>query len=413
MAQLREAAQARREDEKPILSKQGAENAEIERLAADAAHGERSALEALCANVAKGVLMRVRFLQHGDDTEDIAQEVLARMCENIHTLKDPKAFKGWLHKIVSHEVHNYQRKSGARGQLIYLDDTPQDIADEHEECLPHEQAIRKEEADIIMEIIETLPMQQREAVLWHYYDGMSVTETAKLMGIAQQNASRYLALARKKIHKDLMSRAKKTGNVRLNSITLVPMGVLIWQAMQQLGGNIAMVDSLWAEGAVASVMEKTATASAATKVSTGAVGVSSYFVYKLIAGIAIIALAIAAATVLILNNNTAPVQAVQSTALRVDGQITFTVENAFDATMNPTGVRVQAQSENGEMWPLNWWIVKVGSDETLYSGEGNSADSTLMGMLQRGEDGEYIITFFMEDSAGCTAWLKKQFTVQT
>lgn len=412
MAQLDETVQVWQDGDNSVTNVRDAKNIEIERLVTEAVHGEQGALEALCTAVAKGVLARVRFLQSGDDAEDIAQEALVQMCAQIHTLKEPKAFRAWLNKIIASEVRYYCRRNTLRGQLIYLDEAPQDIANEDEKYLPDEQALRKEEADIIMEIIETLPMRQREAVLWHYYDGMSITETAKLMGIAHQNVSQYLAQARRKVYKELTSRAKSKGSVRLNSIALLPMGVLIWQVIENAGGSIAVFDTIWVKAAVVNAIEKAASISAA-KGAVAATVKTAGFAGKLAIGIATAALAVTTATVLLVNGAAQPAQHTHSVALDVDAEITFSVANPYNAALNPTGVSVWAQSENGEMQPQSWWITTVGSDETLYDGEDDSVDEVLAEMLERGENGEYMLIFFMEDEAGDVAWLRKQFIIQT
>ena len=62
----------------------------------------------------------------------------------------------------------------------------------------------------MMEIIATLPSRQREAIILHYYGGLSVTEVAAAMSIPHQSVSLYLKLARKKMREELLRRREQS-----------------------------------------------------------------------------------------------------------------------------------------------------------------------------------------------------------
>ena len=70
-----------------------AEQLAIEALASKASRGDREALLSLCRAIAKNILFRVSCkVSNRMDAEDTAQEILIRVCANIHSLKDPEAF---------------------------------------------------------------------------------------------------------------------------------------------------------------------------------------------------------------------------------------------------------------------------------------------------------------------------------
>jgi RNA polymerase sigma-70 factor (ECF subfamily) len=381
-------------------------DAEIESLAAQAAGGERGALESLCSQIARRVLARVRFLHKGEDAEDIAQNALMRVCASIHTLKDPQAFRAWMHSIVTNEVRGHQRRGGKYGHVVYLDEAALDLVDDDEASRPHEGVLRAEEARAIMTIIDAFPQRQREAVLLHYYDGMSVTEAARVMGLAQPNVSRSLALAREKIHKELLRRKKQTGGARSGMLALMPAGELMRQAIENMHGQFAPADGLWAEEATARALERTAAKGSA---EAAASGTKTGSVMKLIGCIAAAAATLGLAGMMLF---TGPAKDVGFTP--VDGVITFSGVSEQHTCLNPTGVSVQAQSGSGEMMTaLRWQITQGGRSAALYSGEGDGAGTALAGMTARGEDGAYILSFFMQDREGNSGWLKKEFTIET
>lgn len=376
-------------------------DAGVEELAAKASRGEKDALESLCRKIAKGVLARVRFLYRGSDAEDIAQEALIRVCERIHTLKDPKAFGAWMHRIVTNEVYQEQRKGGEYGSVVYLDEVSPDLTDDSDISLPHEYLLQKEETRVIMEIINEFPQRQREAVLLHYYDGMSVTDMAKTMGIAHSNVSQYLTLAKKKMHRELTRRQGYTANSSFPALALLPAGGLIKRAVTDLLGKLSPEDAQWGEGAAATALGTAAVvkgaAVVASTVTLSAVTVGT--VSTVVGGIVTLLAAVGMAGVMLFGG-------ARTADVHVDGVISFP-----GGHLNPTAVSVEAESEYGEMTPLRWKIIPEGETEALYSGEGEDADAVLSGMAERGESGEYTIGFYMRDSEGTSGWLKKQFII--
>ncbi len=93
----------------------------IEKLVRQAGCGDRQALADLCHAVGKKVLFSVmRLMPRSQDAEDVAQEVLRRLCGNIHTLKDPRAFYVWLNRIVLNEVREHARANAKQPSFLYL-----------------------------------------------------------------------------------------------------------------------------------------------------------------------------------------------------------------------------------------------------------------------------------------------------
>ena len=94
------------------------------------------------------------------------------------------------------------------------------------------------------------------------------------------------------------------------------------------------------------------------------------------------------------------------------GQIIFSGGNTSRTTVNPTQAVINITNEYGALMPRHWWITVSGSEEIIYSGEGGNVDETLAMMNARGESGEYMLNFFLEDAAGNEYRVKRQFTIQ-
>ncbi|MCL2632346.1 MAG: sigma-70 family RNA polymerase sigma factor, partial [Coriobacteriia bacterium] len=214
----------------------------IEDLARRSTHGDREALLQLCQIIARDILFKVmRKLPNRMDAEDVAQEVLIRVCSRIHELRDPKSFPYWLNSIVKNETNRYLTVTVKEAPVLDIREYLNSAEEESADLLPQEHISRKEDSEAVMQIVDTLPERQLEAIMLHYYDGMSVTETAKAMGVTKQGASRYLSLARDKIRRGLENRAASQTNID-NSHAAVPFGILITQAMQ-VGASQVLPDS--------------------------------------------------------------------------------------------------------------------------------------------------------------------------
>ena len=177
---------------------------EIEALAKKAIEGDNDALYKLCEEQARSILFRAKYMLGNEmDAEDVAQNVLLRVCENIRDLRKPKAFNAWLSRIVVNETRRYMAARAKRGQVEDIDDFMEELAEDDAQLLPGEYVEDASVHDAIMEIVSRLPVRQREAIILHYYDELKVTEVARAMGIPHQSASRYLSLARKKLRAEL------------------------------------------------------------------------------------------------------------------------------------------------------------------------------------------------------------------
>ena len=63
------------------------------------------ALEELLRREQKNVFAAFSYLsKNRENISDLTQEALLRVAKNIHTLKNPKNFKGWLNQIITNII---------------------------------------------------------------------------------------------------------------------------------------------------------------------------------------------------------------------------------------------------------------------------------------------------------------------
>ena len=215
----------------------------LEALVTKSSKGDKDALCKLCEKIAKGILFQVTYiLGKPEGVEDVSQEVLIRICENIHGLRNPKAFKSWLSRIIINEKNRYLEKNIKQGDVLNIDDYLEKEVEESGEFIPQEYVESKELRERVRQVIMELPMRQRETIIMHYYDGLSVTEIAKVLDVATQSVSKNLAIARGKLKKELGQQLRDEG-ATVESMAMLPIGAVLAEVLQRESANFTMGDA--------------------------------------------------------------------------------------------------------------------------------------------------------------------------
>lgn len=388
-------------------------NAMLNALAAKAAKGDRKALEDLCKSAGRLVLNTARLIYGGEaaDTEDIAQEALFRICENIHTLKDPQAFRAWMGRIVANEAHAFQRKNAGYGQLVHLDDFVIDLPEKNEEFLPQEFFLREEEAASIKASISALPVRQREAVVLYYYEGMSLTETARAMQVTPPSVAKHLTLAREKIKRDL----KKRGG-EMEALALLPMGGLLKEALENSARWFSPQDAQWADEAAARAMQKTEPHKKSAPDKPAVIGFGKNIRWPVVFIAAAVLVMATIGGVNMVRSVSTSIGSISSRKLEpsISGGVVFSGGidggNEF-AYKNPTGAQLQVQSDNGALTVNEWWISLADDAEAiLASGQGDDVGDALVHLRDRGS-GVYRLFYSLTDEEGFSYQVNRNFRV--
>ena len=175
-----------------------------EELVEKAVKGDSHALYSLCEKLAGSILYHTRSILGNEmDAEDVTQNVLLRMCENIKGLREIKAFRTWLGGIEINETRRFMSEHAKHINVVNIEDHAEGLREDRVESLPRSFVEEKCPDRYVMEVVSSLPLRQREAVMLRYFDDLGVTEVAPAMKISHQNASRYLNLAQKKLRKKL------------------------------------------------------------------------------------------------------------------------------------------------------------------------------------------------------------------
>ena len=109
------------------------------------------------------------------DVEDIESEVWLSVARNLPTFRgDDDDFRGWVFTIARRRAIDWGRRRQRRPTAVHLDGV--DLAD------PVEQRSADDETAAALAIMRGLPSDQREALALRVIIGMSVRETATVLG---------------------------------------------------------------------------------------------------------------------------------------------------------------------------------------------------------------------------------------
>lgn len=135
-----------------------------------------------------GRLLRVAVLICAEraDAEDAVQIALERAWRHGQALRETDRLPAWLHRIVVREALRLERRR--RGLLGRWLTPPREIAAE---------SASKTDRDLDLQAaLRELPVEQRVALVLHYYAGYSVGETAEISGVPLETTRSRLRLAR-------------------------------------------------------------------------------------------------------------------------------------------------------------------------------------------------------------------------
>lgn len=150
-------------------------------LIANARNGDKSACNALIELFYERVYAFLRRLTNTDaDAEDLTQRSFTRIWQSLPTFNGRSSVSSWMHSIAYHTYVDWRRAnspSEARPQEWWA-------ACECPQRKPDEIAASNDLARRIYGLVDHLPEELRETLHLHYYQELTLQETAAAMGVA-------------------------------------------------------------------------------------------------------------------------------------------------------------------------------------------------------------------------------------
>lgn len=110
-----------------------------------------------------------RLLSDPADADDCVQDALVVICKKLHQLREPKAFHGWMYRVINSRCQDFWRRQ-----------RPAESLDEHIIAT----ADTTERAADVSDVAEAIAqLMVRDAAVMHlfYFEGFTVSEISQIL----------------------------------------------------------------------------------------------------------------------------------------------------------------------------------------------------------------------------------------
>jgi RNA polymerase sigma-70 factor (ECF subfamily) len=167
-----------------------------------AQQGDQEAFAQIYRHYSRAVQTQaMRIVHQSCEAQDLTQEVFLKVFRHLHTLKDLRAFEGWLRRIVLHAGITYLQRSRRRNlQQSDLSEVADGATDGVQE-----QVRDRERTEQLSRSMQALSQVDRQALHEFYFEHRSLQEIANRLQIPLGTIKRRLHVARHRLAKDAHS----------------------------------------------------------------------------------------------------------------------------------------------------------------------------------------------------------------
>jgi RNA polymerase sigma-70 factor (ECF subfamily) len=155
--------------------------------------GDREALEALLRAVQSSLFHYISGLVGFQGAEDVLQDVFVQICRHLKQLRDPYLFRPWAYRIAS-RASFLSLKRERRWQPSDDDAAIEDLpagADRNAPALLSDLSV----------LLDSVSLASRAVLLLHYVQGLSLEETAAVLGVSIGTVKSRLAWGLSRLRK--------------------------------------------------------------------------------------------------------------------------------------------------------------------------------------------------------------------
>ncbi len=169
----------------------------------------------------------ISLIKNEDDAKDTMQNTYITAFLKLQSLNDASKFTVWIKKIAVNKCKDFLK---AKRDIQLDDEILENISENDELIVPSEYIMGNENRKIILEIMKnTLSEVQYQTVVMYYFDEMSVSEIAEIIGCPEGTVMSRLNLARAKMKKAITDYEKKN-NDKLHAVVPVPFFISVFNA---------------------------------------------------------------------------------------------------------------------------------------------------------------------------------------
>ncbi|UCE46853.1 MAG: RNA polymerase sigma factor [Phycisphaerales bacterium] len=136
------------------------------------------------------------------EAEDIAQESFIRAYSQLHTLRNPSRFAGWLSKIATQQCANSVRRTVRCKTAFGCKATPLGELDRQPTQM-NSPGLTESEIHLVRRAVSRMPEKFRQLVIMRFAAGLSAVEIAEQLGKRPGTVRVWLHRAYKILRRDL------------------------------------------------------------------------------------------------------------------------------------------------------------------------------------------------------------------
>jgi RNA polymerase sigma factor, sigma-70 family len=160
-----------------------------------------------------------KFLNNEEEAQDVSQEIIFSIYSRIEELKIPEGFNSWMNQIIFSKCKNRLKKLSRRKEADYKED----LLEEEQSLEDNPEGIvqTKEKNELVLGLIDTLPLKQKEVILLYYYQQLTIPEIAKVLSCSISAIKNRLYNAKKSIQ-ERIEKVEDSKSEKLFGIVGIP-----------------------------------------------------------------------------------------------------------------------------------------------------------------------------------------------
>ncbi len=157
-------------------------------LVREALQGSRDAFSELVRGFESPVYnLALRMTGSASDAADLAQESFVRAWLHLDKYDLERKFFTWLYTLSLNLIRNHLAKTGRTDFAPLLDPDRQPI-EEARSANPAPALFAKQDGLMVQEVLRSLPLEQREALLLRFFQDVSFKDMAVILGVSTSAA---------------------------------------------------------------------------------------------------------------------------------------------------------------------------------------------------------------------------------
>lgn len=146
-----------------------------------------------------------RYVGNAEEAKDLTQNTFTKAYSNLARLSDPSSFSAWVHKIALNECRMRHRKQ-VRSRQVALEELEHPDSLQVETRTPEAVFRSREVSELVREVMQELPEEQRTVILMKEYQGLKFHEIAEIEDVPLSTVKSRMYLGLKNLRRMLETR---------------------------------------------------------------------------------------------------------------------------------------------------------------------------------------------------------------